>query len=171
MLLRDTTLISLTVILVRSAWIFPVTHLPRLLLVRIRERNPSPPRQPATIAAWVAVRRAVSLAAALALPEFTAAGAPFPARDLVMFVTVSDILTALVSQTPFSRWLGVVEDDRVRREATRAALEPSDELALEHWLSAGVAETLRGRREQVLHRVLASLDPAGTDYDHFTIPN
>jgi Na+/H+ antiporter len=36
-------LISLTVVLVRILWVFPATYLPRNLIRRVRERDPSPP--------------------------------------------------------------------------------------------------------------------------------
>ena len=36
-------IVSATVILVRIAWVFPATYLPRVLSRRIRERDPYPP--------------------------------------------------------------------------------------------------------------------------------
>ena len=36
-------IVSLAVILVRMAWVFPATYLPRLAFRSIRERDPSPP--------------------------------------------------------------------------------------------------------------------------------
>jgi len=47
---------------------------------------------------WAGFRGAVSLAAALALPEETAAGDPLPGRDLVIAVTFVVILFTLVVQ-------------------------------------------------------------------------
>ena len=44
------------------------------------------------------MRGAVSLAAALALPLETDAGAPLPDRDLVLFITFAVILVTLVGQ-------------------------------------------------------------------------
>jgi NhaP-type Na+/H+ or K+/H+ antiporter len=44
------------------------------------------------------VRGVVSLAAALGVPLATQAGAPFPDRDLVLFVTFGLIVITLVGQ-------------------------------------------------------------------------
>ena len=61
-------LISLTVILVRFAWVFPATYLPRLLSPSLRKRDPSPAWQYVFVLGWAGMRGALSLAAALALP-------------------------------------------------------------------------------------------------------
>jgi CPA1 family monovalent cation:H+ antiporter len=56
----------------------------------------------------------VSLAAALALPLETAAGAPLPGRELIQFITFALILVTVVGQGLTLPWLirrlGVVED-------------------------------------------------------------
>jgi NhaP-type Na+/H+ or K+/H+ antiporter len=76
----------------------------------------------------------VSLAAALGVPETTAEGAPFPGRDVIVFVTGGVILATLLIQgltlPAVVRWARLpaddgVEDERHRAEevATRAALE------------------------------------------------
>ena len=44
-------------------------------------------RASAIVSAWAGMRGAVSLAAALALPLETDAGAPLPGRDLILFIT------------------------------------------------------------------------------------
>ena len=46
------------------------------------------------------MRGAVSLAAALALPLHTDAGAPLPGRDLIQFITFSLILVTVVGAGP-----------------------------------------------------------------------
>ena len=48
--------------------------------------------------AWSGMRGAVSLAAALALPLATDAGAPLPGRDLIVFVTFVVVLVTVVGQ-------------------------------------------------------------------------
>jgi CPA1 family monovalent cation:H+ antiporter len=58
-----------------------------------------------TIAAWVGLRGAVSLAAALALPRTVAGGAPFAHRDLIILVAFSVILVTLVGQGLTLPWV------------------------------------------------------------------
>ena len=64
------------VIATRVVWVFPLTYLPRLLFRRIRERDPYPPWQRPAFVCWTGMRGAVTLAAALAIPLTTDAGAP-----------------------------------------------------------------------------------------------
>ena len=74
-------------------------HLPAApLFRRIRERDPYPPWQAPALISWMGMRGAVSLAAALALPIGTDAGAGFPHRDLIIFLTFSVILGTLLIQ-------------------------------------------------------------------------
>ncbi|HEX2193997.1 MAG TPA: Na+/H+ antiporter, partial [Candidatus Limnocylindria bacterium] len=79
--------VSLAVILVRLVWVFPGTYLPRWLSAGIREREPSPSPRVVLIVGWAGMRGVVSLAAALALPLSVEGGAPFPGRDLLLFLT------------------------------------------------------------------------------------
>jgi Na+/H+ antiporter len=134
------TLISAAVIVMRVLWVFPATYLPRLLSKGLRQRDPSPPWQYPAIVAWTGMRGVVSLAAALALPLTVASGAPFPRRDLILFLTFVVILVTLVVQglslPPLIRWLGVKDDGATEREeltarlkANEAALARLDELA------------------------------------------
>src|SRR5690348_14123318 len=85
-------LISGTVILVRLAWVWPATYLPRMFIRSIREHDPAPPWQPVTLIGWAGMRGVVSLATALALPLTTNGGTEFPGRDLIIFLTFSVIL-------------------------------------------------------------------------------
>jgi len=86
------------VILSRLIWVFPGAYLPRLLSRRIREREPVPTWQNVTILGWSGMRGVVSLAAALALPETLASGAPLPGRNLLIFLAFSVTLATLVLQ-------------------------------------------------------------------------
>src|SRR4029077_1230159 len=89
--LRDLVLAVLltvaVVILARFIWVFPATYLPRWLSPSLARRDPSPTWQAVFILAFVGIRGVVSLAAALAIPLVTANGAPFPDRDLILFIT------------------------------------------------------------------------------------
>lgn len=120
-------LISLAVVLVRLAWVFPATYLPRYLFKKLCERDPTPPWQQVTLIGWTGMRGVVSLASALALPITIAGGKPFPGRELILFLTVVVILVTLVAQglsLPFLiRWLGIRDDRSTEREEHRARLE------------------------------------------------
>jgi monovalent cation/hydrogen antiporter len=135
--------VSLTVILMRMIWVFPATYLPRMLIPGLRERDPSPPPAIVVIIGWAGMRGVVSLAAALALPLTIESGDPFPARDLLQFLTFAVILATLVGQGLTLPWLirrlGVGDDgseqhDQIhaREAANSAALERLDELT-EEW--------------------------------------
>jgi CPA1 family monovalent cation:H+ antiporter len=75
------------VIAARFDWVYPATYLPRWVSASLARRDSSPPWQWVFLLAFVGVRGVVSLAAALAIPLTTAAGAPFPGRDLIHFIT------------------------------------------------------------------------------------
>ena len=148
-------LVSLTVILVRIIWVFPATYVPRWFIRRIRERDPSPPWRSVLVVAWTGMRGVISLAAALALPLQTAAGVPFPDRDLIIFLTFCVILATLVVQglslPVLIRALGLEDDHIGDKEETHgrisiaeAALERLDELVEEDWVREDTAERIRG---------------------------
>jgi CPA1 family monovalent cation:H+ antiporter len=121
-------MISLAVILIRILWVFPATYLPRLLSRGLRRRDPYPAWQHVTIVAWTGMRGVVSLAAALALPLTLRNGAPFPGRNLILFLTFVVIVATLVLQglslPLLIRWLGIEEDRSREKEERHARLEP-----------------------------------------------
>jgi Na+/H+ antiporter len=148
-------LISLTVILVRFAWVFPATYVPRWVSPSLRERDPSPSPRAVTVIAWTGMRGVISLAAALALPLTTETGAPFPGRDRILFLTFCVILATLVVQglslPALIRGLGLEDDgsqDREevigRIEVAQAALARIEELVEEEWVREDTAERVRG---------------------------
>ncbi len=114
-------LVSVTVIVVRIAWIFPAAYIPRLLSRRLRERDPGPQWRNVAVLAWAGMRGIISLAIALALP-YTLGDEPFPARTVTIFFTFCVIFVTLVLQGltlgPLIRWLGVTETSRSRRRET-----------------------------------------------------
>ena len=148
-------LVSATVIVTRLVWIYPGTYLPRLLIRRVRERDPYPPWQYPTLLGWAGLRGAVSLAAALALPLETDAGDPFPARQLVVFLAFCVILATLVLQgltlPALIRVLRLEDDGLSAKEETKAriyaaeaALGRLEELAGEDWVRDDTLERMRG---------------------------
>jgi Na+/H+ antiporter len=86
------------VIVARFVWVFPATYLPRRLSARLRARDPAPPWQYTFVVAWAGMRGVVSLAAAFAVPILTDTRAPFPHRDLLIFVSFAVIVGTLVVQ-------------------------------------------------------------------------
>jgi Na+/H+ antiporter len=112
----------------------------------------------ALIVAWSGLRGAVSLAAALAIPLVLPSGAPFPNRDLIIFLTFSVILVTLVggglTLPSVVRKLhvegGTEERDELRLALIRsaeAALKRIDELETDGRIDASHAETLRDKFE------------------------
>jgi Na+/H+ antiporter len=168
-LVADAVIVSATVIVTRYVWIYPATYLPRFLSRRIRERDPYPPWQYPTLLGWAGLRGAVSLAAALALPLETDAGAPFPDRQLVIFLAFCVILATLVLQglsLPAVIRLLRLEDDgiamkeetKARIKAAEAALGRLEELVGEDWVRDETAERLRGLYQFRRNRFAARFD-------------
>jgi Na+/H+ antiporter len=163
-------LISLAVIVIRIAWVFPATYLPRLLFKKIRMRDPFPPWRHVTLVAWTGMRGVVSLASALAIPLTLSNGAPFPGRDLILFLTFVVILATLVVQglsLPFLiRALNIKDDrstereeHRARLEANRAALKRLTQITETDPAKADARDRLRIEYEDRV-RQLESFDPA-----------
>ena len=148
-LLGYAALISATVIALRFVWVFVVLDLPKRMARRTSNW------QGAVFLSWAGLRGALSLAAALALPLETDAGAPFPGRDLILFLTFTVILATLVGQgltLPFViRVLGLEddgmddrEDAKARIRAAEAAVARLEELLGEDWVREDTAERVRG---------------------------
>jgi CPA1 family monovalent cation:H+ antiporter len=124
-------LISLVAIAVRFVWVFPVAYLPRWLTGSLHEQAPVPRKRELMIISWCGMRGIVSLAAALAIPTVLPNGEPFPARNLIIFLTFFVIATTLVGQglslRPLIRKLRVgsdwsmVKEQEHARSAMRAA--------------------------------------------------
>jgi Na+/H+ antiporter len=152
--------ISMTAIVVRILWVFPGTYIPRALSAKIREGEPHPPVRAVFIVAWAGMRGVVSLAAALALPLTVESGAPFPERDLIIFLTFAVILATLVGQgltlPLLIRGLRIAadggddhEEAHARMSAAEAAVHRIEELAGE-W--PGHLELIDTLRVQYEHR-------------------
>ncbi len=113
------------VVVARFIWVYPAVYLPRWLNPALRRRDPLPPWQWSFLLGFVGVRGVVSLAAALAIPLTTAAGAPFPGRDLILFVTFGVIVVTLIGQglllPAVVRWLALPHDAEDERRRERGA--------------------------------------------------
>src|SRR5436305_3387941 len=119
------------------------------------------------------MRGVVSLAASLALPLTLQNGAPFPGRDLILFLTFCVILATLVLQglsLPFLiRWLGIEDDRAIEKEervarlkANQAALARLNEIAERDPAKADALQRLRIEYEDRI-RQLESYEPENAD--------
>ena len=127
--------ITAVVILTRLVWMFPAAYLPLKLSPRLRAHEGGyPPWKGVLLGSWCGVRGIVSLAAALAIPETLPGGAPFPGRELFVFITLVVVLVTLVLQGmtlgPLARALGLQTDGETEGEVR---------LAREIVLGAGIA--------------------------------
>jgi CPA1 family monovalent cation:H+ antiporter len=105
--------VCFTVVLVRIAWVMGYAMVGRWAGARISYRA-------ALVIAWCGMRGIVTLAAALALPEF-------PFRDFILFTAFSVVLGTLVAQgmtvRPLMRALALRDDGSVGREVRLARAE------------------------------------------------
>lgn len=119
-------LVCLSVVVVRMLWVYPAAWLPRLIGIH---NDPIPRLAALTVIGWAGMRGVVSLAAALALPHFTATGEPFPYRDLITFLVFCVILSTLVLQSltlpALVRWLKLSshQEKTEEQEGAEASIE------------------------------------------------
>jgi len=156
-LVSGAVLVSVTIIVARFVWVFPATYLPRFLSARVRKRDPYPPWQFPAVVSWAGLRGGESLVLAAAIPTMTAAGTPFPGRDLIIAITFAVILVTLLGQgftlAPLLRRLDVRETGEEERreeiaariEASEAALVRLEELATESWMHPDALSHTRDR--------------------------
>jgi monovalent cation/hydrogen antiporter len=132
--------ISAVAIAIRLVWVPLAVVIPRVLSPALRRRDPMPPWRAVFLLAWTGMRGVVSLAAALALPLTTAAGASFPSREEIVVLTFEVILATLVLQGltlgPLIGWFRLgqdttleLEEAQAREHAGRAALARLEDLA------------------------------------------
>ena len=170
-LLGYAAVVAGVVIVTRIVWVFPFTYLPRRLSRRIRERDPSPSWENTTLVAWMGMRGAVSLAAALAVPLETDAGTAFPGRELIIFLTFAVIFVTLVLQgltlPLLIRAFDLDEDHSAAKEETKARLRAAEaalvrleQLVDEDWVNADTADRLRGLYAFRINRFASRFDPS-----------
>src|SRR5918998_2932928 len=124
----------------RLVWFF-TTPYPHPVFDRLlRNRYLRFPWQERLVMSWSGMRGGVSLAAALAVPLTIEGGAPFPGRDLILFLTFSVILATLVLQGltlgPLINMLRLRDDDdagklaelQARLDGAHAALGRLEEI-------------------------------------------
>ncbi len=118
-------------VLARFIWVFVGIYLPTLLPGVCR---PSARPGTALVMSWAGMRGTVTLAGALSIPYVLPTGAPFPGRDIVIFLAFGVIAVTLLLQGTTLEWLiqrvGLREDGThateermARTTAVRAGLE------------------------------------------------
>jgi monovalent cation/hydrogen antiporter len=166
--------VSAAVIAIRFVWQFVATFLIRTLDRRPSQRARRSTWQQRTVIGWSGMRGAVSLAAALAIPLQTDAGAPFPARDLIVFLTLAVIVVTLVGQgltlKPLILRLGVEDDGSGEREevlarvsTAEAALDRLESLRQEDWVYDDTVERVRAMFDYRRRRFVARIEGDGVD--------
>ncbi|HEU4643266.1 MAG TPA: Na+/H+ antiporter [Gemmatimonadaceae bacterium] len=163
-LLREAALVSACVVLVRLAWMVPSTYIGRAVGRWARgSHEPLPSWRVVLFVGWAGMRGGDSLVLALALPLATAAGAPFPARERIIFLTFAVILVTLVVQgtslTPLLKWLRLPterqaedEEAHARVLAAEAAVRALDDPAVADGAHPEVIRYLRRRHQQRARR-------------------
>lgn len=151
-------LVSLGAILVRFAWIFPAARLRARLAASPKFGRYFPPDPQSDgelfIMSWCGLRGIVSLSAALALPHVLENGAPFPYRDLIIFLTFFLLCVTLVVQGltlgPLTKRLQVAgdsslaqEENHARHALAAAAAAAIDQVAAEKVVPADLTARIR----------------------------
>jgi CPA1 family monovalent cation:H+ antiporter len=170
-LIGNALIVSAAVVLVRAAWVWPATYLPRWLSRKLRARDPIPPWQHIALVAWSGMRGVVSLAAAFALPLALNDGSAFPGRDYILFLTFCVILSTLVFQgltlPILIRKLGIKgdgstdeEERSARLEANKAAMELIDKFSANGDFTSNVLDRLRVEYDERVQQLELCADNA-----------
>ena len=144
--------VTVVVVVTRIAWGEATTVLVRTVDRRESQRERRIAWRQRMVSNWAGFRGAVSLAAALAVPLTTHSGAPFPDRNLIIFVVSFVILTTVIVQgsslPAVVRWARIPEDEShadelrlARCHGAQAALDALPLVAAE----VGVDEDLQNR--------------------------
>jgi monovalent cation/hydrogen antiporter len=171
-LIGDAALVTGVVVGARFLWIIATAIIPPTLSGWARDHDPLSGWRAKSVLAWSGMRGAVSLAAALAIPLSTDAGAGFPDRDLIIFITFGVILGTLVVQgltlPALIQVLGLEDDGLAEKEeakarihAAEAALARLEELVEEEWVREDTAERMRGLYGFRRDRFSSRFDPDG----------
>jgi len=160
--------VSAVVIGVRFGWLFTMPYVIRALDRRPQQRLRRVGPRGRVVNGVAGFRGAVSLAAALAVPQTVASGEPFPGRDLIVFVTAGVIAVTLLQALVLPavvRWARLPPDTSVdeeirlaQTEATEAALAALPEVAAELGTDPEVVQRTRREYEEHRHLVHSGLD-------------
>ncbi|MBD0422366.1 Na+/H+ antiporter [Streptomyces sp. TRM S81-3] len=169
--------VFLVVAVARFVWVYPATFLPRILSARIRAREENPSWKGPFVIGWAGMRGVVSLAIAFSIPLTVDDGAPFPQRNLILFLTFTTVIGTLVVQgvtlPPLIRLLKFPGPDvqaqtlaeaNAQAQASRAAEQRLDDLLADerNALPGPLAERLRTvmeRRRNAVWERLGQVNP------------
>jgi monovalent cation/hydrogen antiporter len=144
--------VTVVVVATRIVWGEATTVLVRTVDRRESQRERRIAWRQRMVSNWAGFRGAVSLAAAIAVPLTTHSGAPFPDRNLIIFVVSFVILTTVIVQgsslPAIVRWARIPEDEShadelrlARCHGAQAALDALPLVAAE----VGIDEDLQNR--------------------------
>jgi CPA1 family monovalent cation:H+ antiporter len=170
--LGEIGLISAVVIGTRLVWSYTTPYLIRAVDRRPRQRLRRVGARQRMVSAVSGFRGAVSLAAALGVPDTMASGAPFPGRDTIVLITSGVVVLTLVLQAlalpVVVGWARLpadtaVEEERRLAEATasQAAYQALPGLAAR--LGVGQAVVARVRAEHEHHLEIMRSNPDDED--------
>jgi CPA1 family monovalent cation:H+ antiporter len=184
-LVVSAVVVSAVVIATRFLFMYPATYLPRWLIPAVARKDPSPPWQYPFVLAFTGVRGIVSLAAALAIPLETDAGAPFPHRDLVLLLTFVVVLVTLVGQGLTLPWVirkvGLANAGRrersegrsaefaARRRAIQFVIERLDRLVAEQHIPDDIRSRVRAHRREQLNQIELRSDASASVKQHVNL--
>jgi CPA1 family monovalent cation:H+ antiporter len=155
--------ISATAILARIIWVFPGAYLPFWLFKHIRQTETRPSWQGVLVTGWAGMRGTITLAAALSIPRLMDDGQPFPARDVVIFLSFGVIaVTLLLQGTTLEALicrLGLRDDDTTAKEDRLARIA-----AVEAGLSSLRAS--EAAQDNASPEEIAALGNVVAEYEH-----
>jgi Na+/H+ antiporter len=170
-------IVSATVIGVRFAWMFTTPYIIRALDRRPQQRLLRSAARARVVSGLAGFRGAVSLAAALAVPETVRSGGPFPDRDVIIFVVTGVVVVTLVLQglalPAVLRWAHLPADTAPEQErqlavaiASEEALAALPEVAARLGVDDAVVDRVRAEYEEHLDTVRTSTDDVDLDPRH-----
>jgi CPA1 family monovalent cation:H+ antiporter len=153
-------LLWLIVTLIRVVWVYPGTYLPPLFSRKIREQEPVRNPRGVFIVGWAGLRGSVTMAAALSIPVATDAGAAFPGRDMIIFLSATTILLTLLinglTLPTLIRAFGLRGDGNAEREQRAAAIAMAQAAAAA--LAAELPKLKRADERSFAQRLVAEYE-------------
>jgi CPA1 family monovalent cation:H+ antiporter len=165
--IRYGVIISVILMVVRVLCTLGASGFTRLANHVITTADPNPGWRGPIVFGWAGMRGVVSLAAALSIPLYLSNGAPFPQRNLILFITFTVILITLVFQgltLPLVvRWVNMEDPDAVipyteqeamvKKKLSHTGLNLLNDIYQEEVQSNEMLQTLKIRLESDVRRL------------------